>query len=108
MATSHSPRLGLRENAAQFTLLVAVNALVGGMIAAQWELGITHSLFLLRLPEAVPIANLWLGLGKSIVLLFAPVEAALLGTRAQQIGKRRACGASIGKPAAHERETSKN
>jgi phospholipid/cholesterol/gamma-HCH transport system permease protein len=42
-------------------------ALIGGMIAAQWELGITYSLFLLRLPEAVPIANLWLGLGKSIV-----------------------------------------
>ena len=26
-----------------------------------------YSLFLTRLPEAVPIANLWLGLGKSIV-----------------------------------------
>ena len=35
MATSHSPRLGLRENAAQFTLLVAVNALVGGMIGQE-------------------------------------------------------------------------
>ena len=42
-------------------------ALIGGMIAAQWELGIPYSLFLQRLPEAVPIANLWLGLGKSIV-----------------------------------------
>jgi phospholipid/cholesterol/gamma-HCH transport system permease protein len=42
-------------------------ALLGGMIAAQWELGITYSLFLLRLPDAVPIANLWLGLGKSVV-----------------------------------------
>jgi phospholipid/cholesterol/gamma-HCH transport system permease protein len=41
-------------------------ALIGGMIAAQWELGIPYSLFLLRLPDAVPIANLWLGLGKSI------------------------------------------
>jgi phospholipid/cholesterol/gamma-HCH transport system permease protein len=41
-------------------------ALSGGMIAAQWELGIPYSLFLQRLPEAVPIANLWLGLGKSI------------------------------------------
>ena len=35
MAPSHSPRLGLRENAAQFTLLVAVNALVGGMIGQE-------------------------------------------------------------------------
>jgi phospholipid/cholesterol/gamma-HCH transport system permease protein len=42
-------------------------ALAGGMIAAQWELGIPYSLFLMRLPEAVPISNLWLGLGKSIV-----------------------------------------
>ena len=42
-------------------------ALIGGMIAAQWELGIPYSLFLQRLPEAVPIANLWLGLGKSVV-----------------------------------------
>lgn len=29
------PRLGLRENAAQFTLLVAVNALVGGMLGQE-------------------------------------------------------------------------
>jgi MFS family permease len=35
MITSHEPRLGLRENAAQFTLLVAVNALVGGMIGQE-------------------------------------------------------------------------
>ena len=35
MTTSHEPRLGLRENAAQFTLLVAVNALVGGMIGQE-------------------------------------------------------------------------
>ena len=42
-------------------------ALLGGMIAAQWELGISYSLFLLRLPETVPVANLWLGLGKSVV-----------------------------------------
>jgi phospholipid/cholesterol/gamma-HCH transport system permease protein len=42
-------------------------ALIGGMIAAQWELGIPYSLFLQRLPEAVPIANVWLGLGKGVV-----------------------------------------
>ena len=30
-----TPRLGLRANAAQFTLLVAVNALVGGMLGQQ-------------------------------------------------------------------------
>jgi MFS family permease len=31
----HPPRLGLRANAAQFTLLVAVNALVGGMLGQE-------------------------------------------------------------------------
>ena len=33
--TDPQVRLGLRENAAQFTLLVAVNALVGGMVGQQ-------------------------------------------------------------------------
>ena len=32
---SQAPRLGLRANAAQFTLLVAVNALVGGMLGQE-------------------------------------------------------------------------
>src|SRR5947207_8973384 len=31
----HAVRLGLRENLAQFSLLVAVNALVGGMIGQE-------------------------------------------------------------------------
>lgn len=35
VSTDHQVRLGLRENAAQFTLLVAVNALVGGMVGQQ-------------------------------------------------------------------------
>ncbi|MBB3035923.1 MFS transporter [Hoyosella altamirensis] len=34
-APTHRAVLGLRENAAQFTLLVAVNALVGGMVGQQ-------------------------------------------------------------------------
>lgn len=34
-ADAGSPRLGLRANAAQFTLLVVVNALVGGMVGQQ-------------------------------------------------------------------------
>lgn len=42
-------------------------ALVGGMMAANWELGLPYSLFISRLPDAVPIAHLWLGLGKSVV-----------------------------------------
>jgi MFS family permease len=33
--TDHQPRLGLRANLAQFSLLVAVNALVGGMVGQE-------------------------------------------------------------------------
>jgi phospholipid/cholesterol/gamma-HCH transport system permease protein len=44
-----------------------VVAILGGMLAAQAELGIDYRFFLSRLPEVVPIANLWLGLGKSVV-----------------------------------------
>jgi MFS family permease len=35
LAVAEGPRLGLRANAAQFTLLVVVNALVGGMIGQE-------------------------------------------------------------------------
>ena len=44
-----------------------VIAILGGMFAAEAELGISHRFFLSRLPDVVPIANLWLGLGKSVV-----------------------------------------
>ena len=42
-------------------------ALFGGMMAAQAHLGLDHQFFLSALPEAVPLANLWLGLGKGVV-----------------------------------------
>lgn len=42
-------------------------ALFGGMAAAQLELGLSPSYFVQRLPEAVPIANYWIGLGKGWV-----------------------------------------
>ncbi|MBB1016936.1 MFS transporter, partial [Dietzia sp. DQ11-71] len=35
MPTERAPVLGLKANAAQFTLLVAINALVGGMVGQQ-------------------------------------------------------------------------
>ena len=35
MSTTHRPRLGLRANIAQFSLLVVVNALVGGMVGQE-------------------------------------------------------------------------
>ncbi|HYD81163.1 MAG TPA: ABC transporter permease [Paucimonas sp.] len=42
-------------------------ALAGGMAAAEFELGLAPSYFLRKLPEAVPIANYWIGLGKGVV-----------------------------------------
>jgi phospholipid/cholesterol/gamma-HCH transport system permease protein len=42
-------------------------ALFGGMMAAQAQLGLDYQFFLAGLPEAVPLANLWLGLGKGVV-----------------------------------------
>ena len=42
-------------------------ALLGGMVSANAQLGIGYRFFLSRLPDAVQIANLWLGLGKGVV-----------------------------------------
>jgi phospholipid/cholesterol/gamma-HCH transport system permease protein len=42
-------------------------ALVGAMLSAKMQLGITYRMFLDTLPVAVPIANFWLGLGKGAV-----------------------------------------
>jgi phospholipid/cholesterol/gamma-HCH transport system permease protein len=42
-------------------------ALVGGMVIAEIQLGLSYNFFLSKLPDAVPVANLWLGLGKGVV-----------------------------------------
>jgi phospholipid/cholesterol/gamma-HCH transport system permease protein len=42
-------------------------ALLGGMAAAQLQLGMSPGYFLQKLPGAVPIANYWIGLGKGVV-----------------------------------------
>lgn len=42
-------------------------ALLGGMAAAKLELGLAPSYFVQKLPEAVPLANYWIGLGKGVV-----------------------------------------
>jgi phospholipid/cholesterol/gamma-HCH transport system permease protein len=39
-------------------------ALIGGMLAANWELGISYREFLHALPATLPQSNLWLGIGK--------------------------------------------
>ncbi|MCC2681411.1 MAG: hypothetical protein K0S36_975 [Nitrosospira multiformis] len=42
-------------------------ALIGGMTVAELQLGLGYKFFLSRLPDAVAVSNLWLGLGKGIV-----------------------------------------
>jgi phospholipid/cholesterol/gamma-HCH transport system permease protein len=42
-------------------------ALAGGMVAAHFRLGVSYAYFLDAIPGVVPIANFWLGLGKSVV-----------------------------------------
>jgi len=41
-------------------------ALIGGMLAAKMELGLSPTYFLQKLPDAVPLANYWIGIGKGI------------------------------------------
>jgi len=42
-------------------------ALLGGMVAANVELGLSYRFFLETLPSVVPVANLYLGIGKGVV-----------------------------------------
>lgn len=42
-------------------------ALIGGMVAADLELNLSPAYFVQRLPDAVPLANYWIGLGKGWV-----------------------------------------
>lgn len=42
-------------------------ALLGGMVAANVELGLTFKYFITELPDAVPLSNYWIGLGKGVV-----------------------------------------
>ena len=44
-----------------------VIALLGGMLAGSYEIGLSMSYFLASLPDAVPIANFWIGVGKGYV-----------------------------------------
>jgi phospholipid/cholesterol/gamma-HCH transport system permease protein len=45
-------------------------ALLGGMVAAHAELGLSYNYFFESLPGAVPIANLYLGIAKGVVFGF--------------------------------------
>src|SRR4051794_15891075 len=76
-------RLGLRENAAQFSLLVAINAFVGAMVGLERstlpiigrdEFGVTSSAAVLSFIVAF-------GLAKAVTNLVAGASAARLGRR---------------------------
>lgn len=41
-------------------------ALLGGMMAAKFQLGLSPTYFAQRLPNVVPLANYWIGLGKGV------------------------------------------
>ena len=73
MGIGHTPRLVLPKIvglAVALPLLVVWTdavALLGGMVAANMELGIGYRYFIESLPKVVPIANFWLGVGKGVV-----------------------------------------
>lgn len=73
MGISHSQRLILPKILGlgiAMPLLVAwtsAMALIGGIVAAEVQLGLSYQYFLSALPDSVPIANLWLGLSKGVV-----------------------------------------
>ena len=51
-------------------LWISAIALLGGMVAALLQLDLSLSYFIDNLPRAVPVANLWIGLGKGLVFGF--------------------------------------
>lgn len=62
----------------------ALLALVGGMVAANVQMGLSPLFFLRELPDAVPVANLWLGLGKGIAFgVLIALTACHFGLRIQ-------------------------
>jgi phospholipid/cholesterol/gamma-HCH transport system permease protein len=73
MGISHGMRLILPRVLAlgiAMPLLITwtdIVALTGGMLAAHFGLEIDFAYFLQALPNAVPMANIWIGLGKGVV-----------------------------------------
>ncbi len=73
MGISHSLRLVLPRVSALTMVLpllgiwTSATALLGGMYSAQTTLDISYQQFFLKLPDVVPLANIFIGLGKSAV-----------------------------------------
>ena len=76
MGVSRSLRLVLPKVAAlslAMPLLViwcSAAGLLGGMVSANIEMGLSYGYFIDTLPRAVPLANLWIGLGKGFFFGF--------------------------------------
>jgi phospholipid/cholesterol/gamma-HCH transport system permease protein len=90
MGISHGFRLILPKVIAlaiAMPLLVAwtdLLALGGGILAAKFQLDISPTYFITSLPDAVPVANLWLGLGKGVVFgMLIALVACHFGLRIQ-------------------------
>jgi phospholipid/cholesterol/gamma-HCH transport system permease protein len=49
------------------TVWTTAAALLGGMLAADVAMGLSPGYFIIALPKAVQVANLWLAMGKSVV-----------------------------------------
>lgn len=59
-------------------------ALVGGAFAGKMSIGLSMAYFLSALPDAVPIANFWIGLGKGVVFgVIVAIVACFYGLRIQ-------------------------
>lgn len=73
MGISHSLRLILPKVTALAIVMpllsawTSVMALIGGMFSAQNTLDISYQQFLIKLPDVVPLVNVFIGLGKSAV-----------------------------------------
>ena len=73
MGISHSLRLILPKVTALTIIMPLLSvwtsgmALIGGMFSAQNTLDISYQQFFLRLPDAVPLLNVFIGVGKSAV-----------------------------------------
>ncbi len=76
MGISRSLRLVLPKVAAlalAMPLLVvwcAASGIIGGMVSANLEMGLSYGFFVETLPKAVPVANLWIGIGKGFCFGF--------------------------------------
>ena len=88
MGISHSLRLILPKVLALTIVMpllsawTSASALVGGMFSAQNTLDISYQQFLVKLPDVVPLVNVFIGLGKSAVFgLFIALIACHFGFR---------------------------